>query len=390
MKKAVKVIFHIDINAFYAQVAIIKDPYLVNEVFVVGGRSSSPRGVITTASYKARALGIKSAMPISEAIKIYPKVLVVPVNHKEYKKYSNLFIKFLRSYTDRVLVASIDEAYLDVTEITKDIHPLDLAKQMQQKLYEKYELPSSIGIAPTLYLAKMASDLKKPMGITVLRKRDIPKMILPLPIKELHGLGIKTYPYLEKQGIKTIGDFARKENKELILNYMTEENYQKFINSILGNSSNNVDPSKYDIPKSISNETTFSYDIDSYDLLLEELSSLYEVIFKRLIKENLLAKTITIKLRDTNFKTITRSKSLNDYSSDYNTFKDMMEELFYDNYNNKPLRLVGVGYNNIILAKEYEQDYNLFTYQKILNNETWYNINGNEELWWIITIIWKN
>jgi len=261
---------------------------------------------------------------------------------------------------------------------------------MQQKLYEKYELPSSIGIAPTLYLAKMASDLKKPMGITVLRKRDIPKMILPLPIKELHGLGIKTYPYLEKQGIKTIGDFARKENKELILNYMTEENYQKFINSILGNSSNNVDPSKYDIPKSISNETTFSYDIDSYDLLLEELSSLYEVIFKRLIKENLLAKTITIKLRDTNFKTITRSKSLNDYSSDYNTFKDMMEELFYDNYNNKPLRLVGVGYNNIILAKEYEQDYNLFTYQKILNNETWYNINGNEELWWIITIIWKN
>jgi len=390
MKNKAKIIFHIDLNAFYASVSAINDPYLKDKVFVVGGSAVTSRGVITTASYKARALGIKSAMPISEAIKIYPKVLVVPVNHKEYKKYSNLFIKFLRSYTDRVLVASIDEAYLDVTEITKDIHPLDLAKQMQQKLYEKYELPSSIGIAPTLYLAKMASDLKKPMGITVLRKRDIPKMILPLPIKELHGLGIKTYPYLEKQGIKTIGDFARKENKELILNYMTEENYQKFINSILGNSSNNVDPSKYDIPKSISNETTFSYDIDSYDLLLEELSSLYEVIFKRLIKENLLAKTITIKLRDTNFKTITRSKSLNDYSSDYNTFKDMMEELFYDNYNNKPLRLVGVGYNNIILAKEYEQDYNLFTYQKILNNETWYNINGNEELWWIITIIWKN
>jgi len=390
MKNKAKIIFHIDLNAFYASVSAINDPYLKDKVFVVGGSAVTSRGVITTASYKARALGIKSAMPISEAIKIYPKVLVVPVNHKEYKKYSNLFIKFLRSYTDRVLVASIDEAYLDVTEITKDIHPLDLAKQMQQKLYEKYELPSSIGIAPTLYLAKMASDLKKPMGITVLRKRDIPKMILPLPIKELHGLGIKTYPYLEKQGIKTIGDFARKENKELILNYMTEENYQKFINSILGNSSNNVDPSKYDIPKSISNETTFSYDIDSYDLLLEELSSLYEVIFKRLIKENLLAKTITIKLRDTNFKTITRSKSLNDYSSDYNTFKDMMEELFYDNYNNKQLRLVGVGYNNIILAKEYEQDYNLFTYQKILNNETWYNINGNEELWWIITIIWKN
>lgn|SRR5690625_725374 len=370
MKNTTKIIFHIDLNAFYASVSEINDPYLKNKVFVVGGSSVGSRGVITTASYKARALGIKSAMPISEAIKIYPKVLVVPVNHKEYKKYSDYFISYLRTYTNNVLKASIDEAYLDVTEISKTIHPLKLAKNIQDGLLKEYNLPSSIGIAPTLYLAKMASDLKKPLGITVVRRKDIVKKILPLPLSELHGLGVKTYPYLMDKGIKSIGDFARKENKNEILKYMTLDNYNNFLSSIFGRSSDKVDPSKYDIPKSVSNETTFNYNIDSYDVILDELNSLYEVIYKRLTKENLLAKTLTIKLRNSNFETITRSKSILDYSNDYYTFKNIMEELLYENYNDDVLRLVGVGYSNIILEEEYKKDYNLFNYQELLKDET--------------------
>lgn len=370
MKKTTKIIFHIDLNAFYASVAEINDPYLKNRVFVVGGSTVGSRGVITTASYKARALGIRSAMPINEAIKIYPKLLVVPVTHNEYKKYSNLFISYLRRYTNKVLKASIDEAYLDVTELCDEIHPIELAKQIQDGLIKEYNLPSSIGISPTLYLSKMASDLKKPLGITVVRRRDIVSKILPLPLSELHGLGVKTYPYLIKKGVETIGDFARKENKELILKYMTIDNYNNFLNSIFGRSSDKVDPSKYDIPKSVSNETTFNYNIDSYDVILEELSSLYEVIYKRLTKENLLAKTLTIKLRNSNFETITRSHSILDYSNDYYTFKNIMEELLYENYNDDVLRLVGVGYSNIILEEEYKKDYNLFNYKEILKEET--------------------
>lgn len=366
MKNNVKIIFHIDLNAFYASVAEINDPYLKDRVFVVGGSRVGSRGVITTASYKARALGIKSAMPINEAINIYPKVLVVPVTHNEYKKYSDLFFNYLRTYTNKVLKASIDEAYIDVTNLSKEIHPLKLAKKMQDELYKKYQLPSSIGIAPTLYLAKMASDMKKPMGITVLRKRDVKNKILPMKISELHGLGIKTYPHLEKKGIKTIGDFVKKENKDYILNYMTIDTYNNFIDSIFGMSSNIVDPSKYDIPKSVSNETTFNYNIDSFDVILDEISSLYEVIYKRLTKENLLAKTLTIKLRNANFHTITRSYTINDYSNDYFKFKNIMEQLLYENYKDEPLRLVGVGFSNIILKDEYKEDYNLFNYKEIL------------------------
>ena len=367
---ATKIIFHIDLNAFYASVSEINEPYLKNKVFVVAGSQAGSKGVITTASYKARALGIKSAMSTRKATEIYPKLLIVPVEHKEYVKYSNLFMNFLMSYTDKVLKASIDEAYIDVTDITKDIHPIKLAEDMQKRLYELYRLPSSIGIAPTLYLAKMGSDLKKPMGITVVRKRDVAKKILPLHISELHGLGIKTYPYLIKRGINTIGDFVQSSNKDIILDYMDTDRYNNFIDSIFGSSSNIVDPSKYDIPKSISNETTFNYNIDSYDLILDEMRSLFEVIYQRLTKDRFLAKTITIKLRDHQFKTITRSKSLEDFSDDYLTFKGLMEELLIENFDNDILRLVGVGFSNIILAKEYKQDYNLFTYQKILKMKT--------------------
>lgn len=370
MKNKTKIIFHIDLNAFYASVAIINEPYLKNKVFVVGGSVLNSKGVISTASYKARRLGIKSAMNVSDALKIYPKLLVVPVNFSEYVKYSNIFYNYLRNYTDRILKASIDEAYLDVTEACENIHPLVLAKKIQKELYKTYKLPCSIGIAPTIYLAKMASDIKKPLGITVVRKKDIPKKILPLPIKDLFGLGVKTYPHLEKEGIKTIGDFARKENKEIILKYMSIDNYQNLINSILGNSSNRVDPAKYEIPKSISNETTFNYNIDSYDIILSELNSLYDVIYKRLTKENLLAKTVTIKLKDNNFNVITRSRTIEDYTNDYEKLKAIMEELLYENYDDKPLRLVGVGYSNIILSKDYTEEYNLFTYQKILEQDS--------------------
>lgn len=369
MKREVKVIFHIDLNAFYASVSIINEPYLKNKVFVVGGSNVIGRGIITTASYKARRLGITSGMSVSDAQKIYPKLLIVPTNHEEYRKYSNLFFEFLNQYSDYILRGSIDEAYLDVTELSKKMHPLAIAKDIQKKLLKLYNLPCSIGIAPTLFLAKMASDLKKPLGITVVRKRDIPQKILPLPIKELYGMGIKTYPLLIKKGIKTIGDFTKEENKEKILEVISYDAYQNFLENIWGESTNKVDPTKYDIPKSISNETTFNYIIDISSIILEELTNLLKRAHKRLIKEKMLAKTITLKFKYDDFKTITRSKSLEDYTNNYDTFLQLLETLFYDNYNDEKLRLVGVGFSNLILKEQYTEDFNLFTYQRLLKSK---------------------
>lgn len=366
MKKEVKVIFHIDLNAFYAQVAIIKDPYLANEVFVVGGRSTSTRGVITTASYKARKLGIRSGMNFQTAQNIFPKLLIVPADFKLIKEQSNLFFEILEKYSNKVLRGSIDEAYVDVTKLAKEIHPMKIAKMIQDDLNKNYNLPVSIGIAPTLFLAKMGSDLKKPLGITVIRKKDIAKLILPLPIKELFGVGIKTYPFLEEKGILTIGDFLLQENYLKVLEVMTEESYISLRNHILGSSSNVVNPSKYDIPKSISNETTFNYNIDTFQVIEDEMEQLFERTYKRLLNEKVLTKTVSIKIREANFNTITRSKTLEDYTKDYDLLKQTMTTLFYDNYEEGALRLVGVGFQNIILETMYEDEYNLFTYQKFI------------------------
>ncbi|PKK96684.1 MAG: DNA polymerase IV, partial [Tenericutes bacterium HGW-Tenericutes-3] len=168
MKNNIKIIFHIDLNAFFASCAVIKDPYLKNKAFVVGGSSTFRRGVVSTASYEARKLGIHSAMNINDAFRIYPKLIFVPTEFSLYKKYSELFFSFLKRYSNLIIEGSIDEAYIDMTEASMKKHPMDLAKEIQDGLMKEYQLPCSIGIAPTLFLAKMASDMKKPLGITVL------------------------------------------------------------------------------------------------------------------------------------------------------------------------------------------------------------------------------
>lgn len=366
MKKEVKVIFHIDLNAFYASVAIINEPYLKNKIFVVGGMSVSGRGVITTSSYPARKLGIKAGMSIREVTKIYPKVLIVPIDFPEYRKYSQIFFDFLSKYSDKILKGSIDEAYVDMTEMSKEKHPIELAKEIQTRLVNEHQLPVSIGIAPTLFLAKMASDMKKPLGITVLRKRDVVEKLFPLKIGDLFGIGIKTSPQLINEGIKTIGDFTKEENKDKILKIMSIDAYNGFIAHIFGKSTNIIDPSKYEIPKSISNETTLSTYIDNLDLILREVDILYETVYKRLKKQKMIARTVNIKLRDNDFNTITRSKTINDYTEDYYELKKNIEDLVLDNFNGEVIRLIGVGVSNIILKRDYEEDYNLFTYQRLL------------------------
>lgn len=370
MKNQVKIIFHIDLNAFYCSCAQIKEPYLKDKVFVVGGSSTFRRGVITTANYKARALGIHSAMNINDALNIYPKLVIVPTDFKLYRKYSKMFFDFLRKYTPLVLAASIDEAYMDVTDAVKDRHPLEFAEDIQKTLHDTIGLPSSIGIAPTLFLAKMASDFKKPMGITVLRKRDIVRKLFPLSIKEMHGIGIKTYPRLIDMGVATIGDFTKAENKEKILTVMTEQAYEGFIDHILGKSSDIVDPDKYAIPKSISNETTLGSPLDHYESVLAIIEEQLLTSYQRLIDEELVTKTVGIKLRDANFKTFTRSFTFNDYTDDYDIIHEQILDLFEKNFNQQPVRLIGASLSQLLLKKDLKIDINLFNYHKFTKRET--------------------
>ncbi len=365
MNKKSKIIFHIDLNAFYASVEMILDPNLKTKVFAVGGGLNFSRGgVLTTASYKARKYGINSGMSVFEAYQRYPNLIVVTNKRKEYQKYSKIFMETLKQFTNHILQASIDEAYLDVTNVIGLKTPEEFAKEIQDTLLEK-QLPSSIGIGPTLFLAKMASDLKKPLGITTLNKENIKTILYHLDVGEVHGIGTKTRERLNDINVFTISDFMNINNKDKIIEAIGINAYVSRRDDLLGNSTDFVDVYKYEIPKSISNENTLSFDMDNRDLLKEELDQLFLKTHQRLVNEKLLCRSVFVKLRNNKFETKTKTQSLLKETDDYLTLFEMMGDLFDELFTEEPIRLIGVGFSNIIHLDELKIDRTIFNYKEL-------------------------
>lgn len=364
-----KIIFHIDMNAFFCAVACILNPSLRGKAFAIG-RENSYKGVISTASYEARAFGIHSAMPLSEAYRKKPDLIVVHIDYKYYTEYHNKFIKLISQYSNLVEVASIDEVYADMTEISKVKHPLVVAREVQARLLKEHGLSCSIGVAPTLFLAKMASDMKKPLGLTVLRKRDVKNVLYPLSVKDIFGIGKKTYPKLIDKGIKTIEDFMDLNNKERIINLIGENQYNHSYNCIIGNSTNIVDPNRYSDSESISTSATFDIALTTISEVLFELRRMSREVISKMNKDNYLAKTVSITLRDSDFNTITRRKSLDEYTNDFSIIFDMITELTESYFDSeKAYRLVGMGVSNLINKNDLPREYNLFTIDDINEKE---------------------
>ncbi len=359
-----KIIFHIDMNAFFCAVACILNPSLRGKAFAIG-RENTYRGVISTASYEARAFGIHSAMPLSEAYRIKPDLMVVHIDYKHYVEYHKRFLSLISQYTNLYEVASIDEVYADMTEISKTRHPLVIAKEFQARLLKEHGLSCSIGIAPTLFLAKMASDMKKPLGVTVLRKRDIEKVLYPCSVKDIYGIGKKTYPKLIDHGIKTIQDFMDIKNKDLILSLIGDMQYNHSYECLKGNSTNVVDPNRYSESGSISTSITFDVPLSSEAEIIYELRKMTREVWNKMKKDGYLAKTIMITLRDSEFNTITRRKSREDYTDDFLSIFDLVTELVEENLEDKYYRLIGVGVSNLVLEKDLPKEYNLFTLDSI-------------------------
>lgn len=363
----VKIIFHIDMNMFFCSCAVIKNPSLKGKAFAIG-RENTYKGVLSTASYEARKYGIHSAMPTIEALRILPSLIIVNPDFELYREYHYKFISIIKEYTNIIEVASVDEVYADMTKICEKRNAIELAKEIQVRLVKEYHLPSSIGIAPTLFLAKMASDIKKPLGITVIRKRDAKEILSPLKVDDIFGIGKKTAPRLKENGINTIADFINPNNKEIILKYVGEKLYDALINAIDGNSSNVVDPNRYSESESISTSQTFDVHLDNYDDVYIRMKDLFKKVYKRMVDEKYYTKTLTITLRDDNFKTITRSKSF-DYTNNYLELLDIMEELLESNYHDEVLRLIGIGFHNLKKEADIELEYNLFTWQSFVEKE---------------------
>lgn len=360
LQKNVKIILHVDMNAFFCSVACLLNPSLRGQVFAVG-RENSYRGVITSASYEARALGIRAAMSQKEAYDLVPNLHIVSIDMPTIKKYHHQFVAILQQYSSLVEVASVDEAFLDITELSAQRHPLVIAKEIQARILKEVGLSCSIGIAPTLYLAKMASDLKKPLGISVLRKRDVQKILYPLPVSDIYGIGKKTYPILLSNQILTISDFMDPQNKEKIIKLIGQTSYEYATTHLVGNSTNIVDPYRHSQSESISTSKTFERIVSTDTDVLYELRKMIRSLLIRMNKKKYYGKTITITMRNIDFKTINRSKTLDTYINDYQSIYDVVIELVEEHYHGEELRLLGVGISNLLPEEKIPREYNLFT-----------------------------
>ena len=363
-----RIIFHIDLNAFFASCETILRPELQNLPLAITGEKSSKRGIVVTANYVARQYGVHSAMPLMQAKKKCPHLVVASANFDLYRKISQQFIQLLHEYSDQVEKASIDEAYVDVTHLYQEIHPLHLAQQIQQRIFNELKIGCSIGVAPNKFLAKMASDMKKPNGITVLRKRDLPHILWPMPIEEMFGVGKASSPKLKQLGINTIGDLVHYKDVDKI-EQLFGHHALKWIENAKGNDQNPINPNKYEVPSSIGHSTTFSKDYCFDEEIKAEAKRMCIKTSNRLKKYGLYAKTISIQLKDTSFKQITRSQTVQVTIQSVNELYPIIEELFDEHWEGQALRLIGVNTTNLVNTNKVTQQLNLFNYQSFASEE---------------------
>ncbi len=358
-----KVIVHIDLNAFFVRAEEIRDPSLESKPVAIGhlGRG----GVVSTCSYEARKYGVRSAMPMNKAVKLCPKLIIVPPDYRFYITLSHEFKNYIRRITPKVESASIDELFADFTEVVKGKRNIEVYfKSIQDDLYKKTGLKCSIGVAPTKFLAKMGSDYQKPMGLTIIRRKDIKNILYPLPISDMFGVGKKTAPRLEHIGIKTIGDLADRlnNNDEATLNILGKfaSELKDWVN---GYGSDEI-ITEYDNPKSIGNSTTLKSDTNQFDIIKQTFMMLAEEVSMRAKKEQMIGNTIQIMAKDTDYKahnkSITFEKSTNDSKEIYN----IAIKLYEKNYLDMTVRAVGVTLQNLISIKDSSIQMTFFDYER--------------------------
>lgn len=362
-----KVILHVDMNSFYASVEMAYDPKLKGKPLAIAGNVEERRGIIITCNYEARKFGVKTTMPLWEAKKLCPQLIVMKPNFERYRAASIGMFEILRHYTELVEPVSIDEGYLDITESFEFGSPIEIAESIQKRILEQLDIPCSIGIAPNKFLAKTASDMKKPMGITILRKRDIPKVLWPLNTNEMHGVGKKTAEKLQTIGIHTIGDLAK--GNEIQLKTLLGINGIRIKERANGIDHRTVNPESIEEFKSIGNSTTLPRDVSNQHELFRVLESLAETVSIRLKRKNVLAATLGITIRYKDRKTITRSKKLSNPINHKEDIASFAQQLFLKSWNGDAVRLLGVTGNDLVDHDHAYKQLDLFSYEKDAKKE---------------------
>lgn len=354
-------------NSFYASVEQAHNPSLKGKAIAIAGNPKERRGILVTCSYEARAKGVYTTMSVWEAKRKCPELILLPPNFEIYRIASKAMFEILRSYTHLVEPVSIDEGYMDVTELDMNNDAIGFAKSIQDRILRELDLPSSIGIAPNKFLAKTASNIKKPMGITVLRKRQVNEILWPLPVIDMHGIGESTARKLESIGIKSIGDLANANPN--LLKEKLGKNGVRLLNRANGIDNRAVDPESIYDTKSVGNSTTLPYDESNIEELEKVFERLSKKVAARLDAKNLAGRSITIHIRDANWKNKTKSKTLTSRLYKEQEIYQLALELFNASWNGDPIRLLGVTVNNVYDKGESVEQLSIFNFEEHAKEE---------------------
>ncbi len=362
-----RVILHVDMNSFYASVEMAFEPSLKGKPLAVAGNPKERKGIIITCSYEARKYGVKTTMPIWEAKKLCPQLIIMSPHFERYRAASQGMFDILHEYSQLVEPVSIDEGYVDITDSFTLGSPLEIAERIQKQILAQLDLPCSIGIAPNRFLAKMASDMKKPLGITVLRKRDVKNVLWPKPVVEMHGVGNKTAEKLNSRGIFTIKDLA--EANDIQLKALLGINGLRLKERANGIDDRPVDPEAANEFKSVGNSTTLPNDNSNQHELLIVLESLAEKVAVRMKRKKVMAASVGVTVRYKNRQTITRSKKLlNPISQKEDIYKES-KQLFLKNWNGDSVRLLGVTGADLVEKEQAVKQLDIFSYEKDAKKE---------------------
>ena len=339
-----KTYFHVDMDAFFVSVEELFDPSLIGKPVVVGGKSNQ-RGVVSAASYAARKFGLHSAMPLRTAYRLCPHAIFVEGHPERYRDYSRKVLKVLHSCSPQVEMASVDEAYMDLTGTEKLHGPaMSAAHQLHESIKRETSLNCSIGVAGSRLVAKVASDQAKPNGVLRVLPGQEARFLAPLEVRKIPGVGKVTEKSLHARGIRTVGDLAALDESFL------REHFGEWGLALAGKS-RGADAGAWfagevgenSDPKSISHEVTYHQDTDDAETLESTLARLSEMVGRRLREHSLYARTVQLKLRYSDFSTITRAHSL-DHATQLDTeiFRTA-RDLFRVNRNARAkIRLLGV------------------------------------------------
>jgi DNA polymerase-4 len=338
----IRKIIHVDMDAFYASVAQMDHPELKGKPIAVGGGGT--RGVISAASYEARKFGVKSAMSGRLAIKLCPELIFVKTDFARYTEISKQVRRIFYEYTDLVEPLSLDEAYLDVTENKKGNPSASLiAEEIRTRIYNEIGLTASAGISINKFIAKVASDFNKPNGQKTVNPEEVLKFLEDLDIRKFYGVGKVT-----AEKMYQIGIFTGKDLKGKSLEYL-EEHFGKsgrfYYHVVRGIHTSEVKANR--IRKSLAAERTFNENLSSEIFMLEKLNQIAEEVSKRLHKNKVAGKTITLKIKYSDFTLQTRSKTLPYFISEKSIVLETAKELLYQEKLNNSVRLLGISLSNL-------------------------------------------